>query len=814
MLWSLLLLACQVEAPPPPGPQPLSEDRDPAIQLYRLPAALSLPDSSLPSDASPSSSYGVVATRRGAREWSADLPFHVQDPRFPPPGMRVWVGDEELPYRMAAGERAWRLKGDALLLREQPGDGPVMVRIEHPALTQAVDRLQAARSGLSPEEFVHYALVGKEKTRQGLLLPAPATATWTLRVPQGAHLRATVSMVPSPLKAASDGAALTVELLDGDRWIALDEAKAEVGRSRELDLSLERWAGQERTLRLRSSAPSGDAAHDYVFVGAPTIVASPPTVRRVVVIGIDTLRPDHLGTYGYPRPTSPELDAFASESVVFERALAPAPRTRPSFRTATTGRFPLEAVGAPTVGSVFSQAGFATAGIVSNVHLHPRFGFHQGYDLWWQDPESKADSQVDRALDWLRQNEHRDTFLFLHLMDPHLFYDAPGGYRERFVEDPDPSLPSLFNRWEGNSWPNTGALTPQRIAHVKALYDGEIAWTSAQVGRFLEGLDALGGSSAVVLHSDHGDEHWEHGGFEHNHSLYQELVHAALWIRLPDRRGARTREVASLADLTPTLYELAGINDVPPTDGVSLVPALGGAGLPDRALPLGHLAYGSERWGVVAHGKKYILHTWDGEEELYDLDADPGESRNLAVETDTTPWLAALSAAHRTPAGHGLTLELRLSRQEPLSWRLPAKALAAWVIDPEAARDVRANQAWGERPPLLPEEVGTVGLSEDGLLLTFTPGPHPQGKVAVLLSSRWPERGGLSLDHTPGRMERGEHLPWVGGGIWSAGDERLRVRVAPVIQVPPGEAARMGVVDQGSAEEEDLLQTLGYIGGP
>src|SRR5690606_27879121 len=241
--------------------------------------------------------------------------------------------------------------------------------------------------------------------------------------------------------------------------------------------------------------------------------------------------------------TSPELDALAARSVVFERAWAPAPRTRPSFRSAFTGRGALDAVGAPNTADSFQAAGFATAGFVANMHLTPRFAFDRGFDHWELHNGSDAGPQVDRTLAWMREHQHEDTFVFLHLMDPHLFYRAPGDFHHLFVDDPDPTLPATFNRWEASAWSRAAELTDRRVAHISGLYDGEIAYTSSQVGRLLAAVDAAHPNTAVLLHTDHGEELWDHDGFEHNHTLYDEVVRAALWLRPPPSASIEPRRV-------------------------------------------------------------------------------------------------------------------------------------------------------------------------------------------------------------------------------------------------------------------------------
>ena len=128
-----------------------------------------------------------------------------------------------------------------------------------------------------------------------------------------------------------------------------------------------------------------------------------PGPRRVIVVGMDTVRSDHMGFLGHTGGLTPALDAVARDAIVFERAWAPAPRTRPSFRSATTGRWPIPGQQAPTLGALLGAQGFQTAGFVANVQLSQELGFAEGFDTWVLDNMATADAQVDAALGWLRE---------------------------------------------------------------------------------------------------------------------------------------------------------------------------------------------------------------------------------------------------------------------------------------------------------------------------------------------------------------------------------------------------------------------------
>lgn len=799
-------------------------------------ARFTLPPSSLPTGFTASARVPIpmeaapVKTRRATKLYRGDSPFKAtveEEGRVSaPPGMHLFVGDTELQYHANLVGPTWRIAGDKLLVA-WAGDPLPQVSIAYPEVEREVRRRDFATAGLSASAFVEHELTLDARTRDGVLLPAPAVGEWDLTLPTGdVTFEAWLALSPLPLQTlASDGAYAKLEVVADGQATEVD--RAFVGprdQFAEWRADLSRWAGKTVTVRISTEA-YGPPDYDYVFVGNPTVWGAPSgPVRRVVVIGLDTTRPDHFGFFGYDRDPTPELDAVAASSVVFDHTWSPAPRTRPSFRTAFTGRRPLDAVGAENLAAVFQDHGFLTAGIVANVHLQPRFEFDEGFDDWWYDGQAKADAQVERALGFLGRYPDRDTFLFLHLMDPHLFYNAPRSYKEMYVTDPDPDLPNTFTRWEVYGWDKAGLLDERRKDHIVARYDAELRFMSEQLGRLFDGLDRLPGRSLVVLHSDHGEEFWEHGGFEHNHTLFDETTRTLLWFRSGpgQARGKRVSTPVTLADIAPTLYELAGLTDTPPVDGVSLVPLLLGDGASGAApvdwdaRPLGvaHLRYGLEKWGVVVHGHKYVLSTASGEEELYDLVTDPTESHSVAPSIDLAPYRAALADAHGMQVGRGWRIRVDLydtAAAVPYRVTLPVPALAAGVVDPEATIENPANQAWGEPPDRTPADIGEVTLSDDRRTLTFTPGPKPlAGLLYVLFDA--------DVDPTAATLLRDTYplttVATTGKLRWSAGRNHIDIVPGTVVVPPLGEGARMralGGPEHDLEAERQLLCDLGYL---
>jgi arylsulfatase A-like enzyme len=762
--------------------------------------------------------------------------LHEAEWPFPPPrqarrapaGITVQLGDRTLPWRAAfqgvdPTEGGWRVERGRFLVLLDHHPAADEIRIANPSLRAKLDRLDPERSGLTPDQYVQFEETRSGLTRNGLLVPPGATIAWDLDLPVGAVWRSWVASIDPPMGEHAERAPLTLAITDAGSTtqVSSDTAPAAPDDFKPLVADLSAWGGKHVKLTLTS--PPGD--HGLAFVGSPSVTGRPQSQpRRVIVIAVDTLRPDHLGWNGYHRATSPELDKLAAESATFTRAWSPAPRTRPSFRTATTGRWPLSAVGAKNIGEVFARNGFATAGIVANTHLNPRFGFDDGFDSWWLDGSAKADTEVDRAISWLDENRARDSYLFLHIMDPHVHYTAPAPFYDKFVDEVDPTLPRTWSRWEVYGWQRAGTLSSIRKRNMEALYDGEIAWTSQQIGRLIEHVKSIGDeNTTIVFHTDHGEEFWEHNGYEHNHTLFDEVVRVALWIRPPHgiHGGRKIPNPASLTDIAPTLYAAAGFASPPQTDGIDLGPQLRGesAKPTERSLALGYLRYDRERWGVIYNNTKYVLFTSDAREELYDLQQDPKETKNLiksVSEEQLWEWRRRLANIHDglvvTP-GYRIEVDAKNS-DVPWTFTLPVAAVAAGVLDPESITKRPVNQEWGEQPPKWPADVGTVTLSDDKRTVTFVPGDDPTGILWVTFDKAVPidvtaARGGTPVAATT-----------------SAGDGRVVFRVdgaraafiaGPVIVPPPDEAILMSAIaaKKGAAAETDdlqMLKSLGYIG--
>jgi arylsulfatase A-like enzyme len=329
------------------------------------------------------------------------------------------------------------------------------------------------------------------------------------------------------------------------------------------------------------------------FLLAP-LLSRAQAAPNVILVSIDTLRADHLGCYGYARPTSPALDRLAGEGVAFTDVSAPSPWTRPSHASLLTGLYPSRHGvktadhglndRVATLAERFAAAGYATKAIVNSEHLGKRFGLQRGFEdfdyvsewsrwpPWRRRIVDSAEVITDRALRLLGDAGDRPFFLFLHYYDPHSDYDPHPRYRRLFVgpyAGPLDGGTEQLLEIQGTKRPLDG----EDRDHLVDLYDAEIRQLDAEVGRLLDfvGESGLAPTTIVALTSDHGEEFLDHGSVLHGHTLYQELLAVPLIVRGPGiPAGLRVSTVASLVDVAPTLLSLAAAPIPSGIDGVDL----------------------------------------------------------------------------------------------------------------------------------------------------------------------------------------------------------------------------------------------------
>jgi arylsulfatase A-like enzyme len=344
---------------------------------------------------------------------------------------------------------------------------------------------------------------------------------------------------------------------------------------------------------------------------------------------------------------------------VFEHAFANSPWTLPTFGSILTGRLPT-AHGAgrplsdsarrpsgfknrgplssslPTVPEVLAEAGYATAAFAANPFLKEKFGLSRGFATYDNGSERNAEEVVDRSLEWLEQNDQAPFFLMVHMMDPHLPYKAPASVRGRFA---GPEEGELAGWSVDRIRRRVKDLEDEKRERLIASYDEEIVFVDQQIDRLLGALrqSEHWGDMLVILTSDHGEELFDHGYFEHGHSVFQELLHVPMIVWGPGIEPGRDQTPVSSVDVAATVLSVAVDDFAGELDGLSLWKRLSrGTRFPQRALFAEQMLYGPERRAVIDWPLKLVVVDADGDRKgrkaLYDLSLDPEESENLAQE--------------------------------------------------------------------------------------------------------------------------------------------------------------------------------------
>jgi arylsulfatase A-like enzyme len=393
-----------------------------------------------------------------------------------------------------------------------------------------------------------------------------------------------------------------------------------------------------------------------VAVVVVLVIAVPHLVRKrpdVILISIDTLRPDHLGCYGYEKPTSPGLDTFAQDAILFERCFSQAPTTRPSCGAILTGYYPHELkifsnrdnlpVEVEAVAEHLKRAGYTTIGVVSNFVLRKGGGFEQGFhvfddrmddrELVRRIPERIADKTTDTAVGLLKLHHGRKLFMWVHYQDPHGPYTPPGRYGRMFDNPGGKSRVLEFN----SSVSGKGGIPSyQKLGdrddydYYVSQYDGEIRFFDEHFKRLIRALKDLDlyDNSLIIITSDHGEGMGEHDYFfAHGEYVYNSLIHVPLIVRYGDRTmGERRRELVQLIDIVPTILETVGLEAAPDLRGDNLLKQTQEEKLIFSEMP--------GKYSFMVHGLKLIHHVEEDEYMLFDVRKDRLEKSDLITDAE------------------------------------------------------------------------------------------------------------------------------------------------------------------------------------
>lgn len=406
----------------------------------------------------------------------------------------------------------------------------------------------------------------------------------------------------------------------------------------------ESCSGADAELPSGDAHPSREIVRRAIAAGAgaaaKVVAKLPDAPKNLVVLLVDTLRWDHLGFAGYDRDTSPNIDAIARDSVVFARTYATSPHTprsipaiflsryasRTQWRGGTVGaqyNYPRVLPENLSVFEILAERGHHNVGVSSHFYFDEKRGLQQGFASWDNEgagtiAESNDDiasprtwEKLQPVLDELAASQQGDNpkpfSVFVHLFEPHA-------------------------RWiKHDEFPFSG-----KDSRIDA-YDSEIAFVDSYVGKIRDKLQALDlwDNTVFAIVSDHGEGFNEHGYFFHGQTLYNEIIHVPMIVRVPGWPHRVIQTPTSIVDFAPTVLDLFGYPVPEEFDGITLTPAMTGEALPERPVYSELLPYTSwkEHHKAVISGTDKLIAIYSaGAEELYDLAADPGEKKNVAKE--------------------------------------------------------------------------------------------------------------------------------------------------------------------------------------
>ncbi len=384
-----------------------------------------------------------------------------------------------------------------------------------------------------------------------------------------------------------------------------------------------------------------------VFIKGKIITSNKP---NVILIGIDTLRADHLSCYGYKRKTTPFIDEFAKESVVFENAFSTTSWTLPSFMSILTGLYlSSHKVVTPenklhssfiTLAEIFKNQGYKTAGFVSAPFLKKNFGFVQGFDVYNEATSSPTHIESHKditspqitklVLNWLHKNKNKRFFLFIHYWDPHYDYIPPPPYDKIF----DPYYTGTI---DGTDIENSKKIHPgmdeRDLQHIIALYDGEIRWTDFHIGKLFSELKRLNlyKNTLIIIVADHGEEFLEHNGKGHRRTLYNEVIHVPLILKLPySSKNKYVKSPVSTIDILPTILEVLNITPPVEIEGKSLLLYIHADKENfDREIYSELYEERKEKIALIYYPYKLIYNISFKKFEMYNIQKDAFEKKNL-----------------------------------------------------------------------------------------------------------------------------------------------------------------------------------------
>jgi hypothetical protein len=514
------------------------------------------------------------------------------------------------------------------------------------------------------------------EARMAVATPIPGELSYPVAIPTrgyldfGYALNASVFLTSVPAYSQPTRFRVLLKETGGPEYALFDRVlnirdRPDDRRWMDAHVDLESWAGVKGTLSF--TATLEEPPHDYespalaLFSAPRILVDARPQDVSILLVTVDCLRADHVGAYGYKRPTTPNLDALAAEGVRFAHAYANGPMTIPSLpQILSSSLFPGPA--APLVIGPVAAAGIPSAAIVNNVWLSLWLGSRphtlpDAFDvLLGSDGAAHAGVLTDHATAWLDRHRGERFALYVHYLDAHSPYTLYPAKADVFG---DPAYKGKVTRDFDDQTPDSAArYDAQDRARVVSLYDAGVHFADENIGRLIQHLreDGRLDRTIVVVSADHGEEFWDHGRFFHGQSLYDELLHVPLIMRLPngERGGTVVDRPVRGIDIAPTLLDWARLPRPAAFAGRSLRAAMEHPEAPaDDVVATAINPQFPMRYGLRTATHKLVETVRDGSRQLFDLVHDPAERESrFDADPDTAATLdsrlAAVRAALRT----------------------------------------------------------------------------------------------------------------------------------------------------------------------
>jgi choline-sulfatase len=558
--------------------------------------------------------------------------------------LRVFLNTREIGRGELGGDGAWttvRVSVAAGVLKR--GENTLLLRAESPGLAVDWVKLGPAAESDDAAPPSPELLVALEGTEQALVLPDGLRAGFALEVPQGARLRTRV-------KGANGARLEVVAQRDGADELVLGRAAA-TPEGAAIDADLAPLAGQIVRIELRASGGETRAVGPAVITLDGTLPAAMRPVKNAIVYLIDTLRADKLqAVNARSRVQTPGLARFVEQAAVMAGAHTQENWTKPSVTTLLSSLFPWQHQAITTEAVVpaavelmpetFSARGFHTGAFIANGYVSDRFGFRQGWSSYRnyvrEGRRNVAQYVAADVLEWLDQRpQDKPFFLYVHTIDPHVPYKPPRQFLEMYDARPYAGVVDFTNDNELLEKIKAGRipLDARDKAHLEALYDGEISYHDVHFNAIVDGLArrGLADDTMVIIVADHGEEFWDHGSVGHGHSVYEELLHIPMIVRLPGitQRPLRVEDAVGLVDVMPTVLEALGQPLPEGLAGQSFLPLLRGE---THDAPRATVSGFMEGWRTVVSGRYKLIHRTLERQMLYDLASDPREQTDLAAD--------------------------------------------------------------------------------------------------------------------------------------------------------------------------------------